>query len=410
MRWIPLTILVGAFGCSRATELGPASAHVDVADVGPDAVERMTCGERPGCLVESRLALERRGDGSDLVAVVARLPRKPRLGTDRVVLEPRVRSTLEQVDCTPREVWLVASSAKGAERVQLLTTECATDPVAGPMLLEKLGAGELRCTVARRVENTDSWHPTYSQASEVSDFALDPPRLLRTQRRESVPNQPSEHGFFQARSRQWDWDAFRGRTCWRAQDECSEVVPTARIVDDGAFVGRDGWKTTSLGSCSLPVEGRSASVRLLLVDETLFVEVTDDAFVTRGTVVDAIEVVSSLEEATPANRPWVQRLTMDGTFTDHDGTTRRVEVAESGPNVRRFALKDLWLTPFRVWWLAYEDTDDGRSVAERLSSVPSASLNGQSVLDLEPTPRCEPRGSVLHPRPALAADRDASLL
>jgi hypothetical protein len=409
MRWISLTVLVGALGCSRAPEIGPASAHVEVADVGPDSVERVACGERPGCFVESRLALDRRADGSDLLAVVARLPRKEEQGSDRVVLQPRVRSTLVQIECTPREVWLVASSAKGTERVQLLTTECATDPGAGPLLLEKLGAGELRCTAARRVENTNQpGAPTYTQANEVSDFALDPPRVLRTLRRESSPTSDSER-FFEYRSRQWDWDAFRGRTCWAA-DECGAVLPTARIADDGTFVGRGGWKTTGLGSCSLPVQGRSASLRLLFVDETLYVEVTDDTFVTQGMVVDAVQFVSSFEGATPDSRPWIQRLTMDGTFTDNHGTTRHVEVAQSGPNVRRFALQHVLPTPDWLWWLTYEDTDDGRSIAERISSVPSANVNGQPVLDLEPTPTCAPRDSVLRPQPAQAAARDKPIL
>src|ERR1019366_5373348 len=99
-----------------------------------------------------------------------------------------------------------------------------------------------------------------------------------------------------------------------AGPECSPILPAVLIAGDaGAFV--DGaWKSTALGDCAMALEGDSASVRAVLSDETLFLEVTDDAFVTRGAVVDAIEVVSESEAAMPGEHPRHETLAMDGTF------------------------------------------------------------------------------------------------
>jgi hypothetical protein len=410
MRRAYLTFLVAAVGCSRAPDPGPAPVHIEAVEAGTDEVERVACAERPGCRLESRLALDRRADGSDLVAVVARLPRRARSHADHVVLAARVGSAPTSHECTPRETWLIATSPRRTERVQLLTTECAIDPAAGPLLIERLGANALRATVARRVENTDQpGPPTYSQAIEVDEFAFDPPRFLRTVRREGAPTGADEHGFFEATSQRWDWGVFQGLECWSGGAECGALLPAARIEDDGAFTGRDGWKTTGLGACSVTAQGRSASIRLLLVDSTLYVEVTDDAFVTRRPVVDAIELVSTSEDAKPGDLAWVERLTMDGTLTDHLGRQRHVDLAEAGASVRRFAWKDAWPPDDRIWWLSYVDTDDGRTAGERITPVPASNAHGQSLLRVSPAPSCAPRDGALHPRPVQAVALDVPI-
>ncbi|MGD0527910.1 MAG: hypothetical protein ABSE49_22445, partial [Polyangiaceae bacterium] len=132
-----------------------------------------------------------------------------------------------------------------------------------------------------------------------------------------------------------------------------------------------------------------------------YLEVTDDVFVTHGAVVDAVEVTWSSYEAKPGEHPVVERLTMDGKLT-RPGSTGSIDVAEAGPSTRRFALRNVWPPTMGSWSLAYVDTDDGRTVRQRIVSVPSSSATGQTVLHVDPEPICAPRDRVLRVEPATA--------
>jgi hypothetical protein len=107
--------------------------------------------------------------------------------------------------------------------------------------------------------------------------------------------------------------------------------------------------------------------RLLLSGQMLYVEVTDDTFVTAGTVVDMFEFVWLAPEGKPGDSPRHERLRMDGTLQDSLG--KRTTVAMSvTPTSRRFVLPAPSWIRYDQWEARYEDTDDGRAVVARLTT------------------------------------------
>jgi len=197
------------------------------------------------------------------------------------------------------------------------------------------------------------------------------------------------------------------------------VLLEARVAD--ASFTRGGWKTTGLGECATLVDGATApgdetshgervahdassSVRLLLSEGTLYVEVTDDVFVTEGRAVDTLVFYSSSTHAMPGDRGHTERLLMDGTLTGWDGKVRRVEVA-TGPSARRFALADAWPGPDDPeghWRMAYEDTDDGRTFGPGQST---GKLGHEPWAFTSPM-ACAPRDGVLHVERTAVTDPD----
>jgi hypothetical protein len=331
-----------------------------------------------------------------------------------VVEEPAPRR-----ECVPWQTWLVSRSATEGTRAQLLVSRCAADDGERPPVVERLGPREVRTTLTARTDNEEGKPAAgYSEATETIDFGLEPPRVLRIARR-------TRYGLpggapVADRESSWDWEAFRGHACWHGHDDCGELLPAAHVADDGAY-GSGAWKTTALGQCALLIDGTpahgiaeppgaspTASVRALLADDVLYLEVTDDAFVTRGAVVDAIEVAWSSYEAKPGDHARVERLTMDGKLT-RAGSTEQVEVAEAGPSTRRFALKSVWPPDMGSWSLSYVDTDDGRIVHQRISSVPRSSDTGQTVLRVDPQPTCIPRDGELRVGPATGTAWDKAI-
>jgi len=248
----------------------------------------------------------------------------------------------------PWETWLISWTSTQALRVQLLITDCAADFGENAPVVTDLGPNEVRYTRADPLQGSRSF-----------DLALDPLRLERETRDGGIV---------------WDYRTFRGQAC--EGDECYPLLLEAPVADD-AFA-RNGWKTTELGECAMLVEDATtpgdkrraagapgkatASVRVLFSGGTLYVEVTDDVFVTRGSVVDTLVMESISRDALPVDPTQKERLRMDGTLTDWSGHVHQVEVA-AGPSTRRFALKDAWPTLHGLWRLSYEDTDDGRTLA-----------------------------------------------
>jgi hypothetical protein len=379
------SILQLAAGCSRATTLASSAA-----DATADAIDAAVCDGRPGCTVASQLPAGQRADGRALRVVVARLPRRRPTAAEHERVGPLAERPWDEEaqgseapppprDCVPWETWLVSQSADDARREALLASSCAPDDAERAPVVEKLGSGELRTTLTAHADNA-AGKPAegYSEMVETLDFALAPPRALRVARR-FVHGLPGREPVVDSES-SWDWEAFHGQACWHGHADCGALLPTAQIADDGAYAG-GGWKTTALGACAMrvdatashgvaePAAAATASVRALLSDGVLYLEVTDDTFVTRGAVVDAIEATWTSFEAKPGARPQVERLTMDGKLT-RAGGNRQVEVVDAGPSTRRFAVRDVW-PPDQGWWsLSYVDTDDGVAVRQRIDSVP----------------------------------------
>jgi len=415
-------ILLGS-GCSK-----PAPDAAGTALTEQDDLFLAVCGGRQPCSIQNQLALGHATDGRTLLAVVTRSPKR-RPTTERSMAEPiteqpwdRFSAIAEEPaprECTPWRTWLVSRSAGEGTHAQLLVARCATDDGERPPVVESLGAGEVRTTLTAHADNEEGKPAAgYTVSVETLEFGLEPPRVLRIARRRGhgLPGQPPVAD----RESSWDWEAFRGRACWRGHGDCSEILPVAHIADDGAY-GRGAWRATALGPCTLLIDGTpshgvaepsanpTASVRALLADDVLYLEVTDDTFVTQGAVVDAIEVMWSSYEAKPGDHPRVERLTMDGKLT-REGVTQQVEVVVAGPTTRRFALKGVWPPDMGSWSLAYVDTDDGRTVRQRIASVPSGNDTGQTVLRVDPQPTCAPRGEVLRVGQATATEGETAIV
>jgi hypothetical protein len=406
----------------------PAPIPTETPDADMEDLFLAVCGGRQPCFIESQLALGRGSDGRTLLAVVTRSPkRRPTIEHDMaapLAEQPWARSSATggepepTRECVPWRTWLVSRSAGEGTHAQLLVARCAADDGERAPVVEQVGPGVVRSTLNAHADNRQG-EPSagYSEAVETLDFGLDPPRVLRVSRRKAhgLPGGPPTET-----ESSWDWEAFRGHACWGGHDDCGELLPVAHIADDGGFAS-GAWKTTALGQCALLVDGTpshgiaelpaspTASVRALLADDVLYLEVTDDAFVTHGPVVDALEVQWSSYEAKPGDHPFVERLTMDGLLS-RAGTTQQVDVAEAGPNTRRFALKGVWPPDMGWWSLSYVDTDDGRTVRQRISSVRRGSNPGQAVLQVEPRPTCASRDHVLRVGQATATEDDKGIV
>jgi hypothetical protein len=379
--------LAGA-ACSR-----PSSVTPDAGASSVDPVAAAACGPRASCRLESQHEEPRAGDGSPSVVALVRLgladanphpPLRPNwwvLGRDR-----------GDNACHLSELWLLRSNAHATERVQLLASDCTRDIHERPPEVVDVEPGRVR------------YVPEPSDGLHSLDFTLDPPTLAL---------ETYVHG---DRTFTWAWPSFRGQAC--AGDVCVPGLPDVRLPEDFA---RREWRTTALGACSMLVDGASgetsqgfasggkptAAMRLLLSDETLYVEVTDDAFVTEGRVVDVLDIGSWFTYAKPAEQTGYQRhrrLRMDGRLVDDAGKSQKVDVA-IGPGTRRFALSGEWVNNADEWEITYEDTDDGRAYAGKLSTGPHET----------PPPRfwapgaCEAAGGALRPVRARPTDPATAL-
>jgi len=389
MRAAVVPLVVMALGCSKpsASSLdAPTSPSAPVVGRGPDPIEYALCGERTDCRLESEL-WQPGGHGANrsVVAVVHQSPGPTRPARPGFHQGVAVVGAATGGPCAAWETWVTAVTSSQASRVQLLVSDCPSDDRSP--VVEDLGPGRLR----------------YSFGAHAYVLALDPPRLER-----------ETHG---DGSLTWNYGAFHGEAC--EERECAPVLLEARVAD--ASFARDGWKTTGLGECATLVDGApargddtshgervahdaSSSVRLLLSEGTLYVEVTDDVFVTKGRVVDALVFHSSSTHAMPGERGRTERLRMDGTLTDWDGKARQVEVA-TGPTTRRFALTDAWPGPDDPegrWRMAYEDTDDGRTFGPGQST----GRLGQEPWVFTSSTACVARDGVLRVERTSVADPD----
>ncbi|MGH7296190.1 MAG: hypothetical protein ACRELB_14710 [Polyangiaceae bacterium] len=377
---LPLALaLLGAAACSH-----PAPAGAPPVEAGADPVEAAVCAGRADCRVEARLALPPGPGGRERLSVVARMTAVPggsdgRLGS---IAENPWRgdgppTPLPRVaGCTLEEAWLVGRDAAGATREQLLTSDCSTEP-RDALVLAALPGGDLQITRA---------------STEKLDVALEPTRVRRVAR----------NGTW------WDEDAFRGEWCDpQAPGACSPVLPDVRIDDDGSFA-RGGWQTTGLGACSLLVGGSAsgASLRLLMSDRTLYVEITDDALVGRAPAADHLVVFSDYLES-KGGSGWVDDLAFDGTWTGHDHARRHMATSEVSPTVRRFAIDGVFPLAPRSFSVTYEDAAGEKSARRRLrapsskgATLPVLTWGGAS---------CAPRDGVLKVVPSTAKAADVAL-
>jgi hypothetical protein len=311
-------------------------------------VKTVVCAARSECRVESQLEEKPASEGSGEVVVLVSLgkagPHPGPLSSANWREIPRQRG---DTACFPRELWLVRSKGASAEREQLLISDCTRDIHGQAPGVRDLGPGQIRYT------------PEPSQDEHSFDFALEPPSFQR------------ERSVVDGREVTWDWQVFGGQACYRGT--CVAALPDVSITDGG--FARGGWKSAALGECALLVDGASrgtpsSAFRLLLSDGTLYVEVTDDRFVTGGAVADTLDFGWWNREAKPGEPPRHERLRMDGKLRDALDKVTNVDMSVT-PTSRRFALPATaeWIQD-EEWEATYEDTDDGRTLAARLSTGP----------------------------------------
>ncbi len=376
-------LAVLALGCSKVSSGPPESAAPlpgeAAANKSPDPVELALCGGRPDCRLESELwQADTRTGSRRVVAVVRQSPGPHRAGPDPFQLGLSPAPTEEAASCAAWETSLTSVGSDQAARVQLLASDCPSGD--RPPLLVDLGGGKMRYSVG-----ADGGVPSHEYELE-----LDPPRLEREIHR--------GRGGVLA----WDHETYRGEIC--QEQECSPLMLEAPV--DGAF-SREGWKTTGLGECAMLLDGArtpgelshgelraadvKSAVRMLVSGDTLYVEVTDDVFVTSGARVDALSFYSMSPQAMPGTHGLTARLRMDGQLTDWKGNTRPVPMA-TGTSTRRFAVTDLWPGPEGLWKVSYEDTDDGRTLGPGQST---GKLSKEPWVFVSPFP-CASQGGALH--------------
>jgi hypothetical protein len=262
-------------------------------------------------------------------------------------------------DSRARATWLLEGGHGALHRAQLLSERCApigmsTTTVLGPHRIRQI---EPETT-------SDSGAPA---ASTVFDFALDPPRLLR--RSHVSSSETSE-----LREDTWDFEAERGAVCTRPSPDapCSTTTLAFPVltVAEAAF-GDGSWRVVSLGECGVYIDGSPGNgvvepaheatgtvLRALLTDGAMYVEISDDAFVTAGKVVDRLNVTLTSRGALPGEaHRW--QLFVDGRIKSVEGLAPQAEMVSVNPTLRRFKL-----TGASVAWrqsadLSYVDTADG---------------------------------------------------
>ena len=177
----------------------------------------------------------------------------------------------------------------------------------------------------------------------------------------------------------WDWQVFRGKECWPDEGACAPIT-RGRESPAGARDRRHRhlhvrWMKHLPGRLR-DARGREHSLVAAGHDGQRHLRRGQrrDHFVTRGAVVDAVEVAVIPEDAM---QTYHQRLFMDGRFADDFGMKPPVEI-EVSPTTRRFAVSRT-CPPDAPWSLAYVDTDDGKTIHERIAP-PNAGKHAQPVL------------------------------
>jgi hypothetical protein len=305
---------------------------------------------RPGCAIETQTGLD-----------------KPEPGLEHLVATIRFAHNAAR-ECLPRETWYAATDSSGRppRALQLLVKSCVPDSAETPHIEH----GEpTRIRYVQPAAPSATW---YWGAAAGYDLDLDPPTLVRVEG--SVSSDETAY---------WDWHFFAGWTCGPATDgSCSDpslALPSVDLASDPFTAS--GWKTTSLGECALrfgaepggppagpasPIPGTSATVRALVSQGTLYVEIHDDRFFTNATANDRLDIELAAWEALPDEiASW--HLSMNGMLTGKTATGiplsgGRAEMAQAGPTVRRFRLTGIWNDQYQQARLTYDDTDDGVTV------------------------------------------------
>jgi|HubBroStandDraft_5_1064220.scaffolds.fasta_scaffold109363_2 hypothetical protein len=296
--------LVLGVTCNRAA--GVASANDKAPAPNRDSrIEALVCAGRPDCRLESLLDGGRSQQGAELYVAMVQMPSDD-YGTM----------------CTLRDAWVVSAVRDDVRSVHRIFQQCTVDtPPERPPFVEARPRGEFR--YAWGLE-PDQWSSAPTPALGGFDFTVDPLADVRN---------------FWGRA-YWDHTKFQGAVCGKGTsvDNCVEPSLTLPSLDLGYAFAAGGWRTTSLGDCSM----RFGLVRVLLSPDALYVELPVSA--------DATPLQVQIEMyrmgPPPADRfSWT--LGVDGSLTlDDNGEGRKIathaEKVDVSSSVRRFRLTNLW--------------------------------------------------------------------
>jgi hypothetical protein len=309
-----------------ACRVGQAQPPAARAEAGacPDELVAHVCDNRAGCELESRTEPVRTPHGEKVMALALRLAPQP---TDGQTAHG-VGDTWPDggaVTCSPREVWLVWPSSARPRRQ--IFGDCVDSEWPGS--LSVLGPNRIRYS-----------HPVMAYGvgpiprDYQIDFSLDPVQQER----------------FSDGLMEWDWESLSG----------GEIDPGASPylalflprVDSIAGFDDGGWKTTSLGECSLRmgrdekralIKDADATVRALTIDMDLFLEVEDPAI---GSPYFPIREIQLYGWFNPESNLLFE-LDMNGNLTrvprpGEQAQRSRVEMVSPTPTLRRFRLRHLF--------------------------------------------------------------------
>jgi hypothetical protein len=326
--------LIAAIGC-RSPSTRRAGGAIDSATAAAPSdseIASVFCQGDPSCKLLSALRVEGSGDrGPWHVAVVDRI-------------------------C--QETWLLEGGVGTLRAVQLLNQRCS---VQGKPTISAIGPDRIREVLIDETSNAG-----VTTRSTLWDFAFDPPRVVREAH--TSPGDGSE-----VWERTWDFEGARGSRCLRSlPDHSCDMLwveyPLLTVADPD--FAEESWKALSLGDCGLVLDESSrygtprnedaaigTTVRVLLTDWNLYVEVSDTAFVVSGKVVDRLGVSSGSEDASRAGLQW--NVFMDGRVQSSAGPAPKVEMVRVSPTLRRFKLSGNAVRWQKNVEVVYEDTSDG---------------------------------------------------
>jgi hypothetical protein len=299
------------------------------------------------------------------------------------------------------ETWLVAVPPEGAAQRLRLISEGAVLGEPPPLPTVTLTADKR----VRYVENRRGVVGVMPLMTGTYELTVDPLELVHvSQRRAAWPGGPMSFV---------GEPEFPGMTCELENGQpCDTSVTLPRVaLGDGGQFAAGAWKTTGLGECAMLLDDKhgqptspapaTASVRALMTEDALYLEVTDDTFVTRAPVLDRVDITIAPFDWKPGEAR-ILHLTMDGAIISErdSGTERRssrAEVEIVDPGTRRFRVPPIWGEyASKMARFGYADTDDGRSVR----GVLSTGLFTEPIFDLtssggHPEVRCTARDGTL---------------
>jgi hypothetical protein len=224
--------------------------------------------------------------------------------------------------CTVDDVWVVSAARDDIRPVHRVLQQCTGDgSPERPPFIEARTRGEFRYAWGL---DPAQWDSAPTPALAGFDFTVDPLAVVRD---------------FGGRA-YWDYSRFQGVICrpGTGVDKCLEPSLILPSLDLGHAFAAGGWRSTSLGDCSM----RFGPVRALLSRDVLYVEVpaSPEALPLQ------VQVAMARTGPGPADVfSWT--LGVDGSLAlEVNGEGRRsfgqAEKVDVGSSMHRFRLTNLW--------------------------------------------------------------------